>query len=147
MRWYQRKVTRRDKRIACDIAASFGINWVKFHDDKMYDYFDISRNGSHVIGLSTERSRRWFYSALLHEINHSLCARERIFPAYHFIGRLADLTDKQRLAIKRTALRAELYVDRRAEMMCHKLFHGLPYQRAYRCQEDRKSLQDYWRNR
>ena len=148
MRWYQERVTRRDQRIAREIATSFGVEHLKFnHRKNMYGYFDIKPDKSHVICLPVKRDKRWFYSALLHEISHSVCMRHRIFPQYHFLAKIRDLTPKQRLAVRRTALRAELYVDTMAEGICRKLFCKLPYQQAYRRKKERIFLRDFWRDR
>jgi len=69
---------------------------------------------------------------VFHELCHIICAREGIFPLYHSMGYPHLMTKAHKLAVRRTGLRAEVYVDKMAEKIFQAYFPDLTYNQSYR---------------
>ena len=78
-------------------------------------------------------------SQFFHEFSHIICARENLFPAYHRTKLKMSKADK--LAVLRTGLRAELFVDKMAKSISKSYFPGCPFTKAYNTKMDRQKLQ------
>jgi len=71
------------------------------------------------------------WELLFHELCHIVCADEGIYPKYHSMS--SAKTKEHKLAIRRTGLRAEVYVDKMAEKLYNSYFPTLPkYETNYR---------------
>lgn len=99
------------------------------------DYVD----GYIYISLMKEHNKnpRHVMSTLFHEIGHCVAFREGKFKRYHHRKMTENLTLEDRLAVVRTGLRAEQYVDRWGEAEFKKHFPGEKYVRSYRNTQDK----------
>lgn len=79
-------------------------------------------------------------SAFFHELGHLHCHANGIYPAFHksYFRSWAEVR-----AMRRTALRAERFVDRWAEREFRKRIHGGLFCRSYVTKADKKVLRDY----
>jgi hypothetical protein len=130
----------RKKRLLLDIAKMYGVR-LRFR--KM----PIPANAlgtKSLINMSTSVLRKrtaYLISTLLHEIGHIHCYHNGIFKTYHDP---AFGTSNDR---RRTAWRAEQYVDRWAAAEMKQLYPHLTFTYAYVTDEDRAWLRNYWCNR
>jgi hypothetical protein len=72
-----------------------------------------------VIKLTKGLSKADFIHTYLHECVHLYCYRNNIFPKYHYHS---TLTSSDFTAYKKTAVRAELWVDRKARHLAYDLY-------------------------
>jgi len=82
-----------------------------------------------------------FISIALHEVCHILATREGKYAMYH--------TDKEFESqeeidlYRRYALTAEIYVDKRANKLCKKLFPKVRFYKSYRNKKERQFLNNW----
>lgn len=93
--------------------------------------FFYPNSGTIVIGLLFSNGQHYitkehFCSAFFHELGHSICRNNGTYRNYHSVK-----------MCKKTALRAERYVDKLGEEL-HNSFLDTKYHRAYRSREDVK---------
>lgn len=132
------RLSKTFKKKVYDLAHAYGCK-VRFVDnldcsgaaEYMYDIIYIS------IVVEFNKSERHIMSTLFHEIGHCVAFREGKFKAYHYSKSDDRLTKADRLAIVRTGLRAEQYVDRWGEKEFKKHFPGERYVRSYRNRSDK----------
>lgn len=128
-----------------DIARTHNFK-VVFHD-KATAYVEIETETIYV-GINRPRSYNLkkhidsIVSAFFHEMAHILAAREGRFPLYH--SSFEAETETHILAIKRTALRAEIYVDEKGRALQRCYFPDIRFIKTYRCESDRKWLREYY---
>lgn len=84
--------------------------------------------GSHIEIERNPLNVMWGH--LFHELCHIICAREGKFPLYHSMNQAK--TREHKLAIRRTGLRAEVYVDKMAEKLFNSYLPDLKYEKNYR---------------
>lgn len=132
-----------------DIARIFGIKvrffkqtpkndvgWTFMVDNKVHVPVDVERFNEDYQNI---------YSNFFHEMVHVLNYQEGYYPAYH--NPKANLTKKQELMKKRTALRAEMFTDKRAKMLMKSFFPKLKFSYHYRNnKKSRKFLYDLLSN-
>ncbi len=82
-----------------------------------------------------------FLSCAMHEACHVFCYREGKYKTYH--SWTGSTRNKNVIkTIRHTALRAERYVDKRAERLMRKLFPKIRYKRSYRSKSDVEYLRN-----
>lgn len=151
MEWHKRKPTKRDQKIVSELAQSLGVSRVYFAKRDLgcrgYCYYNDKTNWfSITIDIRRHTDRRDLYSTLMHEISHGICFQQRIYPKYHIGQEFKQLTRKEKASLRRTALRAELYVDRMGERMFRLFFPELRYRRGYRTKNSQEFLRLYWQD-
>lgn len=80
-----------------------------------------------VILLDKSQRRGDFIQTLMHEAVHSYCSHNDIFYLYHNLHTIEKLTRRELLGYVSTAVRAELYVERRACELADKYDPKLEY--------------------
>lgn len=132
------RLSKSFKKLVFDFAHQYGCK-VRFVDNLdcsgAAEYMDgmiyISRLKDH------NKTERHVMSTLFHEIGHCVAFREKKFKAYHYGKADERLTAADRMAIVRTGLRAEQYVDKWGEREFRKHFPAERYVRSYRSKEDK----------
>lgn len=103
------------------------IGWTLMHDNKVHIPVSVKLfNGDYEN----------IYSVFFHELVHILNYREGYFPAYH----RPKPTKMGRLMERRTALRAELFTDKRAKELMSYFFPKLKYSQHYKNNEKSKKF-------
>lgn len=140
-KWYNRRITDKDLKYCRDFLNTFN---VRCRFNKYMGCLDDKNN----VAIYTHKDKntkitlREFWSTIFHEFCHILCAREGVYKIYHLEFR--DNKNKRiNRAIRRCALRAELYVDKRAEKLMKIFLPDIPFKRAYRTKEDQEYLKEY----
>jgi hypothetical protein len=152
MQWYQQKPIKRDEQIIRDFARSLlKVNRIFFakHDIgcRGYCHYNHKTNWiSITLCLKHNTDRRKLYSTLMHELAHIICFQQGIYPAYHIRRSFRKMSQKDKIALRRTALRAELYVDSMGERMFRTFFPNVQYDRGYNSKESREFLRMYWQD-
>lgn len=98
-----------------------------------------------LVKICTSQNNTSALQVLFHEIGHIHCYRNQIFPAYH--SKVQRQNRAQRLALVRTALRAERWVDAWGEREYRLWFPDGPrWKVSYRSKRHAQYLKDYWRS-
>jgi len=90
------------------------------------------------IDIGKDSNREDFWSTVCHEICHVLNYRAGIFPVYH--GRWSKYNEKQKIKVRQTALRAELFTDDMGKKLYKLLKLPGRYQTSYRDADDQAYL-------
>lgn len=118
-----------------EIAKVFEVKVIFFEakTDHEIGLADMNKNEIHI-----PVSIRYFngdytnvYSVFFHELVHILNYREGYYPAYH----RPKATKHGRIMEKRTALRAELFTDKRAKELMSHFFPKMKYSHHYKNNE------------
>lgn len=112
------------------------IRFRKMNLDKWWGYAS-----SHAKKITIASNSPHILSIFFHELGHIVAAATGKWPAYH--DPLVPSNKKKFLALARTALRAELWVDKWGEREFKKLFPHLPYIQCYRDANDRALLDEH----
>ena len=129
---YSRPITKQDMNRAKKFLAGFSIK-TRFNQSSGW----ASRHQVVAIFTGTKEdpaSVSEFWSCVFHELTHILCGREGKYEVYHLKYHLES--KKIRNILRRTALRAELYVDKRAEKTMKMMFPDMKYHQSYRTQSE-----------
>lgn len=127
------KKYRKDIKNVRDFCESYKVK-VCFNNSKLgcsFAYPVESRISIHTICFDIGYEELW--SSVFHEICHIICYRNNIYKRYH----RGVLKYKE---YRRQVLRAELYVDRQAEIMFNAYFPNLKFRKAYRSKKDIREL-------
>lgn len=138
--WYYKTITEKDKKLCKEFLRIFRVGC------RFTKYSSYMNNENHISIATQEFDGKLvsvyiFWSTVFHEFTHTICAREKIFETYHC--KFTEKTPKNNRTIRRHALRAELYVDKKAEKLMKIFFPDLPYDRSYRTKADRDCLRQY----
>jgi hypothetical protein len=117
-------ISKKSKNKAKQIASEYKVN-IDFRIKKLSGTASCITS---TISINSNRNEEKFFSALFHEIGHIHCYRNRIWPAYHYNGILTWAIAKE---FKRTAFRAECWVDRWAKKEMKKYFPMLKFDGSY----------------
>ncbi len=82
-----------------------------------------------------------FVSTVMHEICHILAKRNGKYSVYHSALEFVSMYEYK--IYKKTALNAELYVDKMAQKLCKKLFPKVRYDKSYNTKKSRESLKKH----
>lgn len=143
----EKALIKRRRRIVKDLCRTFGIRYriKNIRDAGGLAHIELNRitlDYRNPKSWSKQKSLSWFISVTLHEICHILAHRFNKYPVYHSPS-IYFKDNNERLAYKRTALRAEQYVDRWAETLFKKLYPKRRYHRSYRSEDDKEFLRQY----
>lgn len=122
------------KQIITELCQMFDVKYRLVHKKHEWGwaYSDVFREIIEI-NLDIECTKNVFVSLVLHEISHIVAYRQGRFKKYH-----ADntITKSDIRALIRTAVRAEIYVDKQAEKLMKGLFPGMRFHRSYRTKEE-----------
>ena len=121
------------------IAKDWGTKVVYTFED--VKYLGATGARTHHIYLNMKyccSDERILLPTFFHELAHIYCIRNGIYPAYHSYNK--NRSKKEVLAIKRTALRAELYVEKLGESMMRDYFPTVRYAKSYITDRQKESL-------
>lgn len=76
------------------------------------------------IAATNSKNKHVFISTFLHELGHFYALDNGIYPAYHWYL-------QGPAAYKRTALKAERWVDKWGRQLCQELFPEIKYRKSY----------------
>ena len=134
----EKKITNKNaRRDVFSLARHYGVK-VRLIRLKNYDGSVSMR--SRVIYLREDLDSAMLLSTFFHELGHLHCRERGLFPAFHspYVR-----SWRQVYAVRRTALRAELWVEKWAEEEYNKHVRGRPYVRSYEDEQARSWLVDY----
>ena len=103
-------------------------------------------NNDGLIEISTgypNITRADIISFFFHECGHEYCKKNNKFKAYHTPK--FRYTKKEKLAIMRTALRAERYVDKIGQKLMKEYYPNEKYTVSYKSKESQEWLKDFVR--
>jgi hypothetical protein len=122
------------KQIISDVCKMFKVRYrlVKRSINWGHAEVDIF-NEIIYINMNSNKVKNEFVSSLLHEICHIIASRQGKYEVYH-----KDKTnnDKNKRIFLKTALSAELYVEKQAQYLMKMFFPGMRYVKSYHKKED-----------
>jgi hypothetical protein len=126
--WYSQPVTDEDVKEARGFLAVFG---ARLHIRPVSGGGEVNVD-TRLITISPLEKKyiSSFWSLILHELQHILCFQAGLYKNFH--NYKEHLTAAETRRFRRIALKAELFVDKRAELMMIDYFPGVPYCGVYR---------------
>ena len=126
---YIMKISKKHKMKAVNIAKTFKLTLYnrKLHDgikgQASYhkNYIEIDINNCNSVAL--------FWTIFFHEICHCLCYRQKLYSTYHYDKE--PKTQKEIMKFRRVGLKAERFVDQKAEKLLHSFFPHIKYVSGY----------------
>ena len=128
------------------LSKMFDVKYRIMHLKDASGYADLSSD-TIFIGkffkkkVNKKQELDFFVSTVLHEICHILAKRKGKYSVYHSPTDFVSMYEYK--VYKRTALKAELYVDKMAQKICKKLFPNVKYDKCYRTKEHRQFLKNH----
>lgn len=126
-------------RIVRQICAPLGINYEKMPTTKQINGVAVTEKNLILIS-ERERTEDEIISLVLHEVMHVLASKTKKYDVFHNAPFYGYWTHDLIAVYKKTALFAELYVDKQAERAARKLFPHIRYNRSYRTKKDQEFL-------
>ena len=133
--WYYQSASKKDMKDAREFLKIFGIRVIRFNKATAW----ADRHGN--VALYNECSISEFWSCVFHEMCHVLAGRQRKYHKYHLDYHIDSIY--KTIAVRKIGLRAELYVDKKAEGLMKIFLPDIPYIRSYRSIEERKWYRDW----
>jgi len=117
------------------IAKNRKITLIFKYKPSIHDPGGISTPNNIIIYLHKhlKNHKSSLFSIFFHELEHINCYRKGIWKQYHNLSN--NLNEKEKKAIKYTALKAERWIDNKAAEKMKKKFPKLTYQFSYHGKE------------
>ena len=154
MKFYDKPIEITDLNKAASFCKLLGIK-VRFKADEQWNWaapmdstIQVDPYEEYTPTAAIYRSKRDFWSSLLHEITHVLLYRRGKYIVYHScrVRGERDLTVEEHDIIMRTGLKAERMADREAAKLMRILFPKIPYKGLYHQKTHVKNLRDFLKN-
>jgi len=131
MKWYDEQISVYEEELMKEFVESFGFNLKLNYDSCLANIPGMSNQSTKTITMNciVADTYKRFLSVLFHELSHLIAGQNGHFNIYH--NKIDMEPTKENLnKLRRTALKAEMFVDKKAKKLMKSYFPDVPYMKT-----------------
>lgn len=128
MKWYDDMISVYEETLMKEFIESFGFNLKLNYETCLPWVLGTSNQETKTITIHclVANSYQKFLSVLFHEMSHLIAGQNGQFKVYHSRCK-PELTTREIEILRKTALKAEIFVDKNAKELMKSFFPDIPY--------------------